>query len=75
MKLSERTVGITFALGMIELLWAFVVIGMAVVLCFTKSMMLLKWMSSLAVFMAFMHLGLFHAGRKSHFNEDDEIEL
>ena len=75
MKLSERTVGITFALGMIEMLWAFVIIGMAVVLCFTKSVMLLKWMSSLAVFMAFMQLGIFYAGKKATYNKDDEIEL
>lgn len=75
MKYSMRTMNIITGLGLVEMIWAVVIIAMAIVLCFTKSLLIAKIMSSLAVFMAFFKIGLFYAGTKARLNEDDEVEI
>lgn len=75
MKYSQKTMNVVLAFGMVQLLWALSIIVIAIVLCFTKSMALLKVMASLAVFMAFLDVGSFYTGTRAEINEDGEFDI
>lgn len=58
MKFAEKYEALATIFGLVMIFWSLSVIVMAVALCFTGSIVLLKCITSLAVLMAFVVFGV-----------------
>lgn len=61
MKFAEKHEVLATIFGLVMILWSLSIIVMTVALCFTGSILLLKCITSLAIFMAFAVLGMIYA--------------
>lgn len=75
MRFSERTQLVAVIVGTALTFAALSIVVMAILLCFTKSIILLKGIASLGTFMAVVIVGLYYAFYRSSINKDGEIEL
>ena len=75
MRFSERTQLVALIVGAALTFAALSIVVMAILLCFTKSIILLKGITGLGTFMAVVIVGLYYAFSRSSINKDGEIEL